>query len=176
MEWCLTRDTWPSATHLLSTFQKSHYAHFRKCGNLTVKTVRNLRPNSTRPPPCPPYLDTADTALASDWTQIPVWTIQLQNCSEDLWAGSPRPVIIHPPGTNYRIYFTEEFARAGTRKMLDIWMCASRFTGIIGTRLTGRSVKTVFDDKMSLGSSPSKAHHQKDDLRRAQSGSATEKP
>lgn len=43
----------PSATHLLSTFQKSHSAHFRKCGNSTVKTVRNPRPNSSRPPPCP---------------------------------------------------------------------------------------------------------------------------
>lgn len=47
--------------------------------------------------------------------------------------------------------------QAGMQKILDIWMCASRFTGIIGTQLRGRSAMSVLDDKMALGNSLSKA-------------------
>lgn len=61
-----------------------------------------------------------------------------------------------------------------TWKTLDIWIPAVRFTGIIGTQLRGRSSESVLVDKMALGNSPSKAHHQKHDLRRALSGSAQE--
>ena len=61
-----------------------------------------------------------------------------------------------------------------TWKTLDIWIPAVRFTRIIGTQLRGRSAKSVLVDKMALGNSPSKAHLQKHDLRRAQAGSAQE--
>lgn len=61
-----------------------------------------------------------------------------------------------------------------TWKTLDIWIPAVRFTGVIGTQLRGRSTKSVLVDKMALGNSPNKAHHQKHDLRRALSGSTQE--
>ena len=61
-----------------------------------------------------------------------------------------------------------------TWKTLDIWIPAARFTGIIGTQLRRRSTKSVLVDKMALGSSRSKAHHQIHDLWRALSGSALE--
>lgn len=61
-----------------------------------------------------------------------------------------------------------------TWNTLDIWIPAGGFTAIIGTQLRGGSTKSVLVDKMALGNSPSKAHHQTHDLRRAVSGSAQE--
>lgn len=58
--------------------------------------------------------------------------------------------------------------------MLDIWIPAVRVTEIIGTELRGGSTYSVLGDKMALGNSPRKVHHQKHDLRRAWSGSVQE--
>lgn len=89
---------------------------------------------------------------------------------------SPRPLITltHPTGTNYWIHSTGRVVGEVTWKTLDIWIPAVRFTGIIGTQLRGRSTKSVLVDKMALDNSPSKAHHQKHNLKRALSGSAQE--
>lgn len=87
-----------SAAGLVSTFQEAHFTFFIKCGNSTVQTVRNPRPNSIHPPqPCPPYLCTTDIAVTSDRTKIPVWTIQL---NRTIPRNSVSAVLSHPPGTN----------------------------------------------------------------------------
>lgn len=163
----------PSTTHLLSTFQKYHSAHFRKCGNSTVKTVRNLRPNSSRPP----------TLSIHTWTRLTrLWhLIEQKSLSEQsnyrtvprtselgalaLWSHIPQVLITE--STSQRSLSEQEHGR---------YLAFGWFTGIIGTQLRGRSAKTVWEDKMPLGRSPRKAHDQKDDLGRAQSGSATESP
>lgn len=76
----------PSATHLLSTSQEPHPAHFSNCGNATVKAVRK------RPPPCPPYLHPRPSNPTTEAFRGPGW------------AGSPRPAITRPPGTNYCLH------------------------------------------------------------------------